>query len=146
MNAMALQVWSRIGQLVSSKPARTRVRLPKAAVPHPREAGATISVGWPVLEDGRVQSADFRFPPDGTCRGLHVQEYAGCWIVHVDQVHPSCDFVGHVREDHPLGWHLGGATLGAAFGAAVGRSGGAALLGAGLGILIAAGLRSKGSS
>ena len=129
----AIRQWASVYEYVARFPSGQRVEYPRASIAHPREAGAVVSAGWPV-----GQSADYRFPPDSWCRGLHVQEYPGKWVVHLDRVHPACDLGEHARLDAPAAWCIGGAVLGAAFGAAMSKKGEGALAGAGLGLLAAA--------
>jgi len=126
------KIWAGVAQQLEGLAEGARLAFAKPALPHPREAGALVSVGLPV---GQV--ADFRFAPDSACRGMHVQEYQDRWVVHMDQVHPWCDVLEHLRRDAPNAWCASGAVLGAAVGAALGRSSGAALAGAGIGLLIA---------
>lgn len=110
-----------------------RLRYPKASLPHPREAGARPSIGLPV-----GQTADYRFPPDHECRGLHVQEFSDHWLVHLDRVHPACDLMEHLRQDAPIAWTSTGAFLGGLVGLLIGRTKDAFLAGAGVGALVAA--------
>ncbi len=130
----SFRAWTTVYDEVSAHEPGTRVRYPKSWLPHPREAGAHVSVGIPVGQQG-----DYRFAPDASCRGLHVQDFGDDWIVHLDRVHPACDVVEHVRRDAPKAWVAGGAGVGAALGLAV--SGGkkeGLFLGAALGLLTAA--------
>jgi len=126
------QVWERVMAQARTVPPRTFIQYPKYQLPHPRDAGARVSVGLP-----RGQIADYRFPPDHRCRGLHVQEFDGCWEIHVDEVHPECGALDHLRRDAPGAWTCLGAAVGGLLGAALGRSKGAAAIGAGLGALLA---------
>ena len=129
----AIQQWAYVFEQVARFPPGQRVEYLRSMLCHPLEAGAQVSVGWPV-----GQTADYRFPPDSSCRGLHVHEYATMWVVHLDQVHPECDMGEHLRRDAPAAWCVGGAVLGAALGAAMSKQEGGALAGAGLGLLAAA--------
>lgn len=98
--------------------------VPLADIEHPRDAGATDSIGLP-----RGQSEDWRFPPDAACRGLHVQRFGDTWRAHIDEVHPSCSLIGHARRDAPAAYVLGCAALGTAVGALAGKAYVGALLG-----------------
>jgi hypothetical protein len=129
----AVEQWAWVYRFVAAQGDGVRVEYPRRSLPHPREAGAEVSVGWPA-----GQIADYRFPPDSDCQGLHVHEFADRWIVHIDQVHPECDLGEHIRRDAPAVAYLGGAMAGAALGAAVSKKSGGALVGAGLGLLVAA--------
>ena len=130
--AASMFMWAQVARrLVASAPG-VSLAYAKSVLPHPRQAGARVSVGLPA---GQV--ADYRFAPDGDCRGMHVHEYPDRWVVHLDQVHPECDVVEHLRLDAPGTWCLSGAILGAAAGAALGKNSGAVLVGAGIGLLLA---------
>jgi len=127
------QQWLVVLHHLRREPAGESLAFDKDSIGHPREAGGRISVGWPV---GQV--ADYRFPPDSACRGLHVHEHADRWVAHLDRVHPDCDAGEHLRRDAPGALLSGGAVLGAVLGAAMTKKGGGALAGAGLGLLAAA--------
>ena len=109
------------------------VYAPKHAIAHPRDAGAYASIGLPAGQD-----ADFRFPPDHNCRGLHVQSIDANWAIHIDQVHPACGVAEHVRRDAPGAWIASGAALGGALGLLFSRKAEGALAGAFLGAMLAA--------
>lgn len=126
-------MWASIRNQMALVPAGTFIRYPKTSLPHPREAGAVPSFGLPV-----GQSADFRFPPDEACRGVHVHEYPDAWVVHVDRVHPACDAAEHVRVDAPQAWAVGGAALGGLLGAALSKKPEGFVVGTALGLLLGA--------
>jgi len=128
--------WATVRQELLASPAGTVKRYEKASLPHPREAGATQSLGWPV-----GQLSDWRFAPESDCRGLHVHEFERDWAVHLDRVHPECSLLDHARQDAPQSLFVGGALLGAVVGAALSKR---PLVGAGVGFLIATMLKSGG--
>ena len=131
-SATSIFVWTQVARrLVASAPG-TRFAYAKHTLPHPRQAGAHVSIGLPAGQVG-----DYRFEPDGNCRGMHVLEYPDRWVAYLDQVHPDCNVVEHLRRDAPGTWCLGGAVLGAAAAATLGKNGGAVLAGAGIGLLLA---------
>lgn len=136
---VADRFWKNVYESLVPAAVGARKAIPKHGVPHPRGAGAVPSLGLPV-----GQLRDWRFPPDHCCRGLHVHEYSDRWEGHLDRVHPNCDPVDHIRRDAPELWMTGGAALGAVAGIAVAENKGAgALVGAGLGLLLAAATLSK---
>jgi hypothetical protein len=110
--------WDEVyGALVRSPP-RTVLRFPTAALP------ALPSSAW-------------RFPADALCRGMHARAEGGYWAVHLDEVHPSCSVVGHLRKDAPNVLYAGGTCVGGLVGYAAGGILGA-VVGAGLGFKLAA--------
>lgn len=64
------EAWAAVHARQLELPPHTFVSYSRDSLPHPREAGAMSSVGIPHGQDG-----DWRFAPDGACRGLHVHEY-----------------------------------------------------------------------
>jgi hypothetical protein len=88
--------WDDVHDELARRPPRTVLPLARGALPDPRAVGARESIGLP-----RGQGADLRFPPDGARRGLHVQAFPDHWEAHLDQMHPECDFLGHLRRDAP---------------------------------------------
>lgn len=111
-----------------------RIHAQKHLVPHPRDAGAYVSVGLPLGQD-----QDFRFPPEHDCRGVHVQSFGEVWVIHVDRVHPVCDPVEHLRVDAPGTWVAALTAVGGLIGLALGRrkeaAAAGALVGAALGVI-----------
>jgi hypothetical protein len=109
-------MWDEVHDDLARRPPGTVLPFARGVLPDPRALGARESIGLP-----RGQGADLRFPPDGACRGLHVQAFPGRWEAHLDQVHPECDLIGHLRRDAPtaLAALVTGATL--AFIAAAAR-------------------------
>jgi hypothetical protein len=100
--------WAEVHDELARRPPRTVLPLDRGALPDPRALGARESVGLP-----RGQGVDLRFPPDAACRGLHVQAFPDRWEAHLDQVHPECDLLSHLRRDAPtaLAALVTGATL-----------------------------------
>lgn len=123
-------IWRMVRAQLESHAPGTILRVPKTAAPSPREAGADLSVGWPVGQQG-----DFRFGPESDCRGLHVREFEDRWEAHLDAVHPACSVLDHMVRDAPDGLVLGGVAVGALVGLAVSRDTAGAVAGAGLGAL-----------
>ena len=100
--------WDDVHDELARRSPRTVLTLARGALPDPRTLGARESIGLP-----RGQGADLRFPSDATCRGLHVHAFPDRWEAHLDQVHPECDLLGHLRRDAPtaLVAFVTGATL-----------------------------------
>ena len=127
-------IWSVIHDRLRVEPAGTQLAYEKRSLPHPRAAGAYPSVGWPA-----GQLADFRFPSDSECSGLHVHEFDDNWVVHIDRAHPCCDLrAQHVDTDPASAIASGGALIGAAVGASIGKSAASTIIGGFVGLLAAA--------
>ena len=122
--------WTHLRQAVLVAP-QGRIQTPKYAVPHPRDAGAYVSVGLPVGQD-----ADYRFAPEHDCRGVHVQSFGDHWLIHVDLVHPACGAVEHLRRDAPGTWVASATAVGGLLGLVLGRRKEAALAGAAIGAVL----------
>lgn len=114
--------WAAIASLSLERDAI--VEIDKTLIVHPGVVGAVRSHGWP-----RGQLADWRFPPDSDCRGLHVHEFELVYRAHVDEVHPECSLVEHIRRDVAPLWLVTGTTAGAIVGALANRPGTGAALG-----------------
>jgi hypothetical protein len=110
-----------------------RLQVAKFAVPHPRDAGAYLSIGLPVGQD-----ADYRFVPEHDCRGIHVQSFGETWHIHVDVVHPECSMAEHLRRDAPGTWIAAATAAGGLLGLLLGRRKEAALAGAAVGAMVGA--------
>lgn len=132
-------LWAVVRSRLELLPVGTVRRYRKALLSHPRDAGAVLSLGWPV---GQV--ADYRFAPESDCRGMHVQDVGSHWAVHLDRVHPDCSLLEHARQDAPQALFVGGALLGGLVAAAISNKREATLAGAGIGLLLAAFVHNSG--
>lgn len=133
-------MWAVVRSRLELLPVGTVRRYRKALLSHPRDAGAVLSLGWPV---GQV--ADYRFAPESDCRGMHVRDVGSHWAVHLDRVHPDCSLLEHARQDAPQALFVGGALLGGLVATAISNKREATLAGAGIGLLLAALVHSSGS-
>jgi hypothetical protein len=130
VEATAAAYWADVRLQIEASPG-SRVAVDLGAPP-PATAGARRDLGLPV-----GQLADWRFPAAADCTGLHVHEHADRYEAHIDQVHPACGLVEHVRVDAPqllvvigalvgtglgLGGGTGRAVLGLVLGAALGAA------------------------
>lgn len=86
--------WEEVYGILASMPPGAQVEVRRASVNHPADEGAQRSIGMP-----HGQARDWRFPPDGAGRGLHVHEFRRTWVAHLDERHPSVDLAGHLRRD-----------------------------------------------
>lgn len=132
--SQTLAIWKLVADALRSGGTRGNcLRYAKHTLPHPREAGAQVSIGLPI-----GQLADYRFGLASPCSGLHVQEFADGWVARLDETHGQWSTEGSQVACPPVPEVcLGGALAGAAVGIALGRNTDAMLAGAGIGILIA---------
>lgn len=130
---MSNHLWTLVRSQLELLQSGTVHRYSKSSLPHPRDAGAVLSLGWPV-----GQLADYRFAPESDCRGMHVQDLGDHWAVHLDRVHPDCSLLEHARQDAPQSLFVGGALLGGLVAAAISNKREAPLAGAAMGLLLAA--------
>lgn len=88
-----MQAWEAIIPLVLALPQHGRLRVQRARLPHPREAGFYRSTGLNL----RARAHYRRALRDG--RGLHVHEHDGHYEVHWDRWDPSVSFLRHLVHD-----------------------------------------------
>jgi hypothetical protein len=106
--------WSSVYNALVRSPSRTFLRYPSTTLPP-------------------LPSPAYRFPPDASCRGMHAHTEGSDVVVHLDQVHPSCSVLQHLKRDAP-GWLYG---IGTCCGGLIGYVAGGvfgAVAGAGLGL------------
>lgn len=109
-----MRTWAAlIDEIQQTPPAGGFLRIPKSDIGSPLDAGAERSIGL-----FRGQTADFRWTlPD--CSGAHAQEFASYYELHIDQISPSCDPIGHLQADAPGAFVLVAAVVCGAASAAV---------------------------
>jgi hypothetical protein len=66
----ALNLWRMVRAHLDAVRDGTILNYDRGALPHPRDAGAVLSLGWP-----KGQLADYRFAAERDCRGMHVHEF-----------------------------------------------------------------------
>lgn len=84
--------WKAVALAALALPQHGKLVVPRDRVPHPKDAGLYLSVG--LAQKCRHYRKAL---PDG--RGLHVHEYADCFVVHWDAVDPSVSVLRHFLED-----------------------------------------------
>lgn len=122
-------------RLLESLEPQAEVYVAHGLLPHPRQAGAMLSVGLP-----KGQRSDWRFAPGPDCTGVHVHELADGWAAHLDRVHPACGLVPHLQADAPGVLLVVGSVAGAGLGLCAGRP----LLGMLFGLVLGAAMASGG--
>ena len=132
------QVYLTLLQYPTTPPNKTLLKIDPQEQPyfaHPSFAGASRCTG---LWVGQV--SDWRFDPDESGRGLHVQQFpCGSWVAHLDEIHPKLGIIRHLKADAPKVYKIGLSTIGAIASKALG---GSAILG-GLGGLLLSKLTEK---
>lgn len=108
--------------------------IPKAALfPHPRDAGARLTTTWAV-----GQIADYLLDLELGSAPLIVREFADYYEAFVSGVQLGQDVVNLAETNPRAAGYLGSALLGAVVGTAIAKKGEGALIGAGVGFLLAA--------
>lgn len=121
--------WNSITNFVLMRAPRDEIKVLKADIGLPVLEGFQPATGTP-----RGQRADWRFTlPD--CKDIHVVEFDDHYLVHWDEVAPSCDPVEHLRRDAPNWYRVGTTAAGAGIGAAIGGKKGA-VVGGLIGLLV----------
>lgn len=111
-----MRTWHNIiVEMVERTPAGGFLVVFKDEVGSPMAEGAERSIGL-----FRGQVADFRWTL-ADCRGVHAQEFDDYYEIHLDQIAPACDPIGHLQADAPVAFLLvaalaGGAAASAVFG------------------------------
>lgn len=88
--------WKGVLKAVAGMPAHAKVRIPKAGIEHPVEAGFSRGLGFP-----RGQKADYRLKKDNV--SFHIRDHGDEYVVHRDRVHPKgvLGTIGHFFADLP---------------------------------------------
>lgn len=88
-----MSTWAQIDEQLRASGLRS-ITVRKEDIAAPKDAGAESGIGLP-----QGQTADWRFPPRDDCSSMHVVEFKGVYVAHVDAAHPRCDLWRHVDED-----------------------------------------------
>jgi len=126
----ALQAWKSVHKRLQTGECMT---IPKVlAFPHPREAGARPTVTWPV-----GQIADYALDFERGVAPLLVREFTDRFDVALMGIRLAERTLALAEANPAAALFVGSGLVGAAIGAAVTRQSNGALLGAGVGILVA---------
>lgn len=110
------------------------VKIPKKTFfPHPRDAGARQTTTWAV-----GQIADYLLDLELGSAPLLVREFVDYYEAFITGVQLGDDVLNLAKTDPRAARYLGSAMIGAVVGTAIARKGEGALIGAGLGVLLAA--------
>ena len=124
--------WEELRAALESQGSETSARVPKSGIPHPRAAGARPTATFPV---GQV--ADYALDsPSGP--PLVVREFPGQYEAALDGVRMAANLVDAISAQPTGAMYLGAALLGGAVGSSLSQKREGVILGAGVGLLIAA--------
>lgn len=128
----AAKRWARLRRELEQSQGQS-VRVPRSSIPHPRDAGARPTATWPV-----GQRADHSL--QGLCgqAPLVVREFDDQYEAFVDGARMAVGAAQIADASPRAAAYLGSALLGGALGSAVSNKREGALIGAGLGLLLAA--------
>lgn len=110
------------------------VSVPKSHMPHPRDAGARFTTTWPV-----GQIADYAL--DASVPGsapLAIREFSDQWQAFVMGARLAGDVFTLIEKNPRAAYYSSAALVGGVVGTSLGKSKETMLLGAGLGLLLAA--------
>jgi hypothetical protein len=130
--AHSVRAWRAARSRISSSGGT--ITIPKAVpFPHPRDAGARLTTTWPV-----GQLADYAIELEIGAAPLLVREFSDRYEAFLAGIQLTQQAITLAEANPTAALYMGGALLGASIGAAMSRKREGALLGAGLGLLIAA--------
>ncbi len=124
--------WAALRAAIESKGAGTTARIPKRAIPHPRAARARPTTTFPVgqVADYALDAASG--PP------LVVREFAEQYEAALDSARFAADVVDAITAQPASAMYLGAALLGGAVGSSLSQKREGVVIGAGIGLLVAA--------
>jgi hypothetical protein len=109
------------------------VRISKGHIPHPRDAGARLTTTWPV-----GQIADYALDDAASRPPLAIREFSDQWQAFLMTAQVTNEVFKMIDESPRAAFYTGAAFLGGVVGTSVAKSKEGMLLGAGLGLLVAA--------
>jgi hypothetical protein len=125
----AAAAWNRVRAQASDGVAT----IARGRIPHPRDAGARLTVTWPV-----GQLADYALDGDPGHAPLTIREFPDRWEAFVMAPTLVPNVVALIERNPRAGLYLGSALLGGWVGTSVSSSKESMALGIGLGLLVAA--------
>ena len=128
---MITWTWREVAAALAAEPPGTIFRIAKHQVEHPSASALLPGIGLPF-----GQRADYRLRYSD-CSGLHVRDFGAHYEAHLDQVHPDCGIVDHLRRDAPGTFVAAATALGALAGTMLGKKPEAIFAGAAIGGLLA---------
>lgn len=132
------QVWEKARAIVVASTNPKGLLLPRGRLPHPRDAGARLTMTWPV---GQIADYALDGPPGQA--PLMIREFPAHWHAFIPGVQSAPEASASVdpkASGAPFVAAAGAAMLGGAIGASLSNKRAGVLVGAGIGILVAAAL------
>jgi hypothetical protein len=131
--AESLKAWGQVGHALTVGAAGTTARIPKATIPHPRDAGAQVTFTWPA-----GQIADYAIESENGGAPLIVREFQDHYEATLDAVRLAAGSIELANRNPTAAMFLGGALLGGAIGSSVSNKRHGMIVGASIGLLFAA--------
>lgn len=135
--AQSLRAWRAVHSALTPTK-RTLTILKALPFPHPRDAGARVTTTWPV-----GQLSDFALQLGAGLAPLLIREFDDRYEAFMASIQLTEQILRAIEANPNVAIAVGGALLGAAVGAAITRDKAGALVGLGLGLLVANILQSK---
>lgn len=128
----SVEQWQALRIALESKDTGTTASVPKRAIPHPRAAGARPTATFPV-----GQAADYALDaPSGP--PLVVREFPEQYEAALDNARLAANLVEAIAAQPTGAMYLGAALLGGAVGSSLSQKREGVVIGAGVGLLVAA--------
>lgn len=120
-------------QRVRTSAGQGTINVPKGRIAHPRDAGARFTTTWPV-----GQIADYALDGAPGQPPLAIREFSEQWQAFVMGTRLASDVFSFVDDNPRAAFYTSAALVGGIVGTSLGQSKETMLLGAGVGLLIAA--------
>jgi hypothetical protein len=131
-HARSIQRWRAVHRRLGST--SDTLTIPKAVnFPHPRDAGANLTATWPV-----GQMADYLLAFEVGAAPLLIREFSDRYEAFIGGVQLTAQIIRLVEANPRAAMFIGGALLGGLIGTAITSKREGAIVGAGLGLLVAA--------
>jgi hypothetical protein len=125
--------WEHLRKELGDTSPRATARVSRSSIPHPRDAGARPTATWPV---GQV--ADYAIDSSDSSAPLVIQEFPSHFEAFIDGVQVAEKAAQIAQENPTAAMYIGGALVGGVLGSSLSNRREGALLGAGLGLVLAA--------
>ena len=132
--AKTVKTWQEVHHYLLALPPRARIVVPRdVGFPHPRDAGARPTTAWP-----ECQRSDYRLEITRSEPALIIQEFEAVWKTALETGHQLMQGMSITGTSSRSSLYVGAAMLGGAVGGSASPRREGALVGAGIGLLLAA--------